>query len=168
MVGERVQGFADVYATFGAIPDAARGQVGVEMAIIARDVLALQEERAPVNTGALLSGLGIQLLLDQLRVRVGLINLTGGRASLFYGRIIEFGRHAQTVLVQRRRRVNGKLRLLNRRKRLEDIVATYSLPVKARAPEPFVLVDDSVLDAIMTQRLSDFWADVLGTAGAAA
>ena len=166
MVGERVQGLADAYAMFGAIPDAAREQVGVEMAIIARDYLALQQEHVPVDTGALLGGLGIQLMLDRLRVRVGLNNLTGGRSALFYGRIVEFGRSAQTVLVQRRRPGTSGLR--NRRKRLEDIAATYSLRVKARAPQPFVLLDDAVLDEIATERLVDFWADVLGKAGAAA
>lgn len=166
MASDRVQGLAESYALFGAIPDAAKEQLGVEIAIIARDVLALQRARAPKDTGALAGELVIQLQVDRLRARVGLI----GRQSKpkFYGRVIEFGRKAQTVLVQRRRRVNGRLRTARGRKRSEDIAATYPLHVKPREPRPFVIVSDPELDRINTQRLADFWSTVIDKAEAAA
>ncbi|WP_242140867.1 hypothetical protein [Sphingomonas sp. TREG-RG-20F-R18-01] len=168
MPSERLQGLADTFALFGALPDAAREQIGVEMAMIGRDYLALQQVRVPKETGALESGLSLQLLLDSLRVRVGLTNLTGYRWDLFYGRIVEFGRKAQTVLVQRRKAANGRLRTARGRKRAEDIVASYTLNVKARAAAPFVMIDDADLDRIATQRLADFWSATLTKAGAQA
>ena len=163
-MAEPIVGLDAAERMFDAMPDAVREQLGVEVAIIARDVLALQQVRAPKDTGTLEGSLGVLLLLDQLRARVGLI----GKRNTFYGRIIEFGRSAQTVLVQRRRRVGGALRLSARRKRLEDVVATYKLRVKARAPQPFVLVPEPDLDAVADRRLADFWSQVIAHVGAGA
>lgn len=160
-MAEAVEGLAAAAAGFDKMPDSVREQLGVEIAIIARDVLALQQVRAPKDTGALEGSLGVQLLLDQLRARVGLL----GKRNAFYGRILEFGRSSQAVLVQRRRRVGGVLRLSKRRKRLEDIVATYKLRVKARAPQPFVQVPEPDLDSIADRRLADFWQQALVGAG---
>ena len=176
MSADRVQGLAAAYAMFDRLPDAAREQLGVELAIIGRDILAQQRAAAPKGgTGYLEAGLSLALYLDNLRIRVGLLGLKRNRSKRnytdrYYGRFVEFGRSAQTVLVQRRKRVlvggsnRGILRSSRGRKRAEDIVATYRLKVKARDPRPFVQLPDA--GAIAAQRLADFWSGTLNRAGA--
>ena len=168
MPGARVQGLAEAYAMFDGLPEAAREQMGVELAIIGRDFLALQQLRVPKDTGKLEAGLGVQLLLNQLRVRIGLNGLKKGQGDLFYGRILEFGRKAQTVLAKRRVSVTGKARLARQRGRANDLVQYYAKKIGAIAPRPFVLVSDPDIDAIAAQRLADFWGQVLDKAGAGA
>ena len=163
----RVQGFADSNALFDGLPAAARFELADTLGKIGRDLLAAQRGEVPTDTGALEAGLTVQLLTDQLRVRVGLFGLKNDRTGktnhgdLFYGLIVDKGRSAQTVLVERRRRVNGRLRLSNRRKRVGDIVATYALHVKAREAVPFVELNDDVVSGIADRRLQDFWDSVL-------
>lgn len=172
----RLQGVEMLQRQFDQIPAAAQEQLGVELAIIGREIRDRQRALAPEDTGALRQGLSVQLLLEQLKVRVGIMNQRGsrrGKNNLFYGRIIEFGRRAQTVTVQRRRRVTvtdgdgGQRRILRtvrRRKAAADIVSTYKMKVKARAPHPFINIPDVQETAV--QRLADLWGSTLAKAGA--
>lgn len=183
MASNRVDGLAETYSLLGRIPAAAREQIGVEMARIGYEILAAQKRDVAKDTGRVASALSLLLQLDELRMRVGLIGIRARSKSalraaqkqrrapgeslhdVYYGRFIEYGRRAQTVLVQRRRRVDGRLRTQSRgsRKRVEDISATYALKVKARAPRPFIHVDRPEIRA--EQRLASFWSEVLGKAG---
>jgi hypothetical protein len=158
-----VQGLAEAHSLFGAIPEAAREQLGAELAAIGSDVLAAQKGDVAKRTGQLEQGLQLKLFLEQLRVRVGLLDLKGGRSRLFYGRIVESGRRARTVLVERRRRVGGRLRTNRGRKVAGDVASTYSLRVQPKAPRPFVHVDRPGLR--VEQRLADFWSRVTTAAG---
>lgn len=168
MTMSRVDGVAAAAAMFDRIPDAAREQLAVELGIIGREIRQAQQAEAPKLTGQLSAGLSIAVAIEQLRVRIGLLGLKGGRAKLYYGRFVQFGRKAQTVLVQRRRRVDGKLRTARGRKRAEDIAATYSLRVKARAPHPYVrTADDPLVQELVADRLAGFWSETLAKAGAA-
>jgi hypothetical protein len=163
----RVDGLAATNSLFDRIPQAAREQLGVEMARIGYDVLAAQKQDVAKKTGDLETGLSLKLMIDRLRVMVGLLNLTGARSRLFYGRIVERGRRAQTVLVERRRRVSGKLRLgPGRRKRAQDIATVYAMKVPALPPRPFIYVERPEIHA--EQRLANFWSTVLGNVGASA
>jgi len=176
---QRLEGVELVLRQFDTIPQAAREQLGVEMGIIGREFRDAQRAAAAEDTGALKAGLSVWLMLDQLRVRVGLIGSRNRRSrrrsfgDLFYGRIIEFGRKAQKVVVQRRRRVaadlgGGKsaqiLRTSRRRKLAADITATYTMNVKALPARPFIFVPNA--DEIAAQRLADFWSNTLARAGA--
>jgi hypothetical protein len=176
---QRLEGVELVMRRFDTITQAAREQLGVELAIMGREFRDRQRTSAPEDTGALRAGLSVLLMLEQLRIRVGLIGLRNGSTrkrsfgDLFYGRIVEFGRKAQTVLVQRRRRVAADigggeqrriLRTSRRRKIAADIVVTYPMKVKARAPHPFVFVPDA--QKLATQRLASFWSNTLAQAGA--
>ncbi|MGY2732809.1 hypothetical protein [Sphingomonas sp. UYP23] len=173
---DRIQGLADTYAMLGALPDAARDEAGVELAQISRDFLALQQVRVPKDTGALEAGLTFAVNFDSLRARIGLLGLKSARsgkinlAKLFYGIIVDKGRSAQTVIVERRRRVNGQLRSEDgrNRKRVEDIVSTYSLHVKAREAVEFIELSESEIDDIATRRLADFWDNAMSKAGQSA
>lgn len=177
-----VQGLAEAYSLLGAVPEAARAELGVELAILGREALAMQRAATPVDTGALRDGLSIQLSIERLKVRIGLIGLRGGRnrgralvrsggrafktnqGDLFYGVVVNFGRHAQNVVVERRRRVNGKLRLLNRRKLASDIAATYTMRVKARDPVDFINAPGPAFESDAVQQLAEFWSRVLARA----
>lgn len=164
MARSNAQEFADAVAMFDMIPTAAEQELVVEIGIISRDLLAIQRQHVPVDTGELDSALAFAVMVDQLRARIGLINQ---KVTPFYGRIVEFGRKAQTVWVERRRRVGGMLRLSRGRKRAEDVAAAYALHVAPRAPHPFVDPPDIDLDAIAATRLADFWANTLSRAGVA-
>jgi hypothetical protein len=159
-----VDGLAQTYSLFDAIPESARNRLAAELGLIATDVLAAQRSDVAKRTGELSAGLSEEVQIDELRARVGLLGIKGGRSKLFYGRIVEAGRRAQVVLVQRRRRGGGKLRLgPGRRKRAEDIAATYSLRVSPLPPRPFVHVDRPEIRA--EERLAGFWAQVISDAG---
>jgi hypothetical protein len=178
-----VTGLAETYSLLARIPDAARDQLGVEIARIGYDVLAGQRRDVAKATGALDAGLGVQLQIDQLRARIGLIGIKARSTSalrrarregrspgesfgdLYYGRFVEYGRRAQVVLVQRRRRVGGRLRSSRGRKHAEDVGATYAMKVPAMAPRPYVHVDRPEIHA--EQRLANFWGQVMANAGAA-
>ena len=153
---------------FDRLPDAAREQLGVELVILGREGLAAQKAMVAAqayDTGRLEGGLSIQLLVDQLKVRIGLIGVKRGRASLFYGRIVNFGRKAQTVIVQRRRRVDGKLRVARGRKMAADIAATYRLKVKARPAIPFIDAPGKSFEADAAAQLAEYWSRVFARAG---
>lgn len=179
MQHQRLEGVEVVLQRFDRITDAARDQLGVELAIMGRDFRERQRADAPSLTGALRAALSVWLMLDQLKVRVGLIGQRNARSrkrsygDAFYGRFVQFGRKAQTVIVQRRKRVvvnvgDGEqkaiLRKARGRKIAADIASTYSMKVKARAPHPFIFVPSAQQDA--TERLVSFWDQTLAKAGA--
>lgn len=163
----RVDGLAESYALLGAIPDAAREQLAGGIETIASDVLAAQRRDVAKRTGALAAGLSLDLQIDALRARVGLLGtaarsasakrraLRQGRAvgrnygDLYYGRFVEYGRREQVVNV--RRGSNGR---------------PYRMHVSALVARPFVHVDRPEID--VEQRLADFWSGVLAKAGAGA
>lgn len=194
MSRNRVRGLAEANALFNGLPAAAAHELADQIGRISRDVLAIQQGAAPRDTGALRGGLTVQLLTERLRARVGLLaNFSGGGRSngrlrrnnyggYFYGRFVNFGRKAQTVLVTRRlkRRVKGNGRngtkrtvtylgaqaRLRRRgpNRGTPIGSPYKLRVKERAAREFVHL--AAARDLATQRMADFWGRVLPAAGA--
>ncbi len=189
-MAEKVEGLAEAYALFGQLPDAAEYELGVEMAIIGREILAAQHADVAKLTGALDAALALQLLLDRLKIRVGLLAKGGrgrraGQGGPFYGRFVEFGRSAQTVVVTRRikkRRARGNSKNGNTRRieyqgastRLRrrgpnkgtPIGSPYKLRVRVRQAHPFVA--QPLLQEAADLHLSDYWAKVLALAGDAA
>lgn len=162
MQPNRVDGLAEAYALFGRFPQAAEQELGAKLGEIGRDVLAAQQRDVAKRTGFLETGLSIQLLIEQLRVKVGLLGLSK-RSKYFYGRFVEFGRRAQTVLVTRhlKRTVRGNGR--NSKRRVSYEGQPYSLRVRAMAARPFVHVDRPEIRA--EQRLADYWSKVKAAAG---
>jgi len=133
-------GMSELIKLFDTLPADAEDAIKEELPKAAGAILALEKNDVAVRTGDLWRGLTIQTLNDGLKVRAGLIGAAaaGGRSNLFYGRIVELGRKAQVVLVERRRRVGGKLRTVRGRKVAADIVKAYNLTVRAEPPRPFV------------------------------
>jgi hypothetical protein len=145
MASTPVQGLADSYSLLDRIPQAARDQLAVEEARIGYEVLAAQQRDAPKRTGGLSGALSVQLMIEELRVRIGLLAPKARR--FFYGRIIERGRRAQIVSATR----GG---------------TSYKLRVGALAAHPFIQVERPEIRA--DQRLAAFWGQVLANSGAQA
>lgn len=78
-----------------------RAEIAAEMAVGGNELLADMEANAPRNrSGRLRRGLRMVLSPKLLRLRVGIVGKAINR-DLFYGRILNFGRKAQTVRVYR-------------------------------------------------------------------
>lgn len=185
-----LQGLAEAFSTLDAIPQAAREQLEDLLSDIADDELAAQRAAVPTETGKLKRGLGIDELLEKLRVRVGLLGTEsnsraagnsiidqlfanpGQRPSVprnlgdvYYGRFVELGRKAQTVLVTRGTRASGKSASTRRRQAAGlSVRRPYKMRVRAMAPRPFVHRPDAGLRS--EQRIADFWSGALDRAGA--
>lgn len=189
MSSDRVRGLSQAFSLFDGLPAAAAHELADLIGRVARDVSAAQQEAAPSDTGHLRGGLTTQLLTERLRARVGLLGINGGRAaraalgSRYYGRFVNFGRKAQTVLVTRRlkRRVTGNGRNGTKRRVIYEGASTqlrrrgpnrgtaigspYKMRVKAKAAREFVHLQAA--QAIAAQRIADYWSRVLPAAGAA-
>lgn len=165
-MSERVQNLEATFALLESLPDAAREELGELLREIGWAVHAFQAAQAPVDTGYLKQGLTVAVELEKLRLRAGYPTLGKSRSSRFYAIVQEYGRRAGSKQVQRRRRVNGKLRLQSRRKRAEDISSTYTARWTALAPRPFVHVEDRV-EGIINGMTENFWNNVRARAGEA-
>lgn len=153
----RVQGLAEANALFESLPVAAAHELGDIFGALGREIVSRQVARAPRDTGALRAALTYQNLIEALRLRAGLLAI-GGKNGPWYGRVIEFGRRAQTVIVKRRRR--GA-----RSRRAAQIAATYKLRVRAANERVFIRINDEAA-ALAEPRLAEFWARTLARAEA--
>jgi hypothetical protein len=171
---QAMKGMQTLLSLFDTLPKATEQEIKVDLPKIAADVLAAQKQEVPIHTGDLWRGLSIQVLNGGWKIRVGLVGSTSratGKTSygLYYGRFVEFGRRGQTVRVQRRRRIAGRLRSSRGHKLAGDIVASYSMKVPAAAARPFVY-SAAAEGAALTgaENLADFWDNVLARAGGGA
>jgi hypothetical protein len=158
----RITGLAETYALFASIPQEAKVELKDRLTRIAQQVLQAQKSAAPHETGALVNSLNISEQVQNLRATAGLqaTAVAKGIDSTFYGIFQEYGVKAGEKLVQRRRRVNGKLRLKARKKRLEDIVTSYILHWKGEPARPFIHIESRV-DSIIDSGMAGFWDSVL-------
>jgi len=62
-----------------------------------------------VRTGALRAGVKSKVYPKTLRLQVGFLGTKTGRAKLFYARILDLGRKAQTVTIKRGKRKGQKM-----------------------------------------------------------
>lgn len=173
MRSEARRGLAAMDRLLDRLPVAARQELQDELGPIARDVQAAQRQVVAKRTGSLAAGLSYTIDAERLQARIGLLGLRkryGAGASrlfqdLFYGRFVELGRKAQTVLVTRRlkRRVLGNGRTSKRRVVYEG--KPYRLRVRAMAARPYIGPPGVVSAA--DQRLAGFWSRVEARLGAA-
>lgn len=163
---ERFSGMDTFLRLFDTLPKATEEELKSTLPKIGGEVLAVQKQDVAVRMGDLYRGLSVQVLDGGLVIRIGLTSAAGrSRFSLYYGRFVEFGRTSQIVRVERRRRINGMLRSYRGRKRAEDIVVRYYLPVRPAAPRPYVNTPEAqtmALDA--SENLASFWGRVLDRA----
>lgn len=163
MANNRIENLEANFAFWASIEPEARRQLAADLGEIGMEALAAQQQAAPFDTGRLRNALTVAQAIDNLRVRVGYPDLKK-KDDRFYAIMQEYGVKAGEKLVQRRKRVNGKLRLQRRRKRAEDIVATYRLRWPARPARPFVHLEarfEQILNAVQDR----FWDKVLNKIG---
>jgi len=129
------------------LPESVAEEIGEQHQQTGRMLLARAHARVPVKTGALKAGLSFRVTPKTLKLRFGLLGKRINR-KLYYGRIVEFGRKAKTVIatrqgtLQRARAAGLKVRA-NAYKRAAlkaGIGGAYQLRVKATRPRPFVYV----------------------------
>ena len=148
------------------LPDTAREEMADVLDGAGGELVAAIKADTPVLTGALRRGISKKLSRRTLKLQVGLVGRPINR-KLFYGRIVEFGRKAKTVMVQRRRAgANNGYR--GGRKRAEDIATTYRMRIKARAPHPFIYKRRDLLRNAIADRIKAFWNNTLTSAAAGA
>jgi hypothetical protein len=140
------------------LPEAMREEMADAMVLAGRDITNAQRADAPVKTGRLRAGISYKVNQKTLKLRAGLLGKPINR-RLFYGRIIEFGRKAQTVMVNRR--IEAGSALVNRRRVAHP---PYRLRVKARRGRPFIYRRRPELMNMINRRLKQFWTRVLSDA----
>lgn len=132
-----IKGARATRALLRRMPDATQGEVVGELDRGGQRLQAAMRAKAKRKSGALQQGVKYKVFPKTLRMQVGLIGTKRGRAKLFYGFVLDKGRKAQVVTVQRRKIGSGKL-LSRGRKRAQDIVSTYRMKVSAISGDRFV------------------------------
>jgi hypothetical protein len=123
-----------------------RGEIVVRLSLLGREMLPLVQASVPERTGALKRGVSMKFYPATLRLRIGLLSRPVAR-RLYYARIIEFGRKAQTVTAKR----HGK---------------SYQLRVKAMAPRSFLFQPTRAVRSEFRRRLLGLWHETLRKASA--
>lgn len=125
------------------LPDAMHGEMADAIDDGSRDILAEMVARAPSRRGALRAGLKRRVLRKTLRARIGLIGPPKERNRLFYARILDLGRKAQSVRVKRRKPKGG--------------VSAYVMKVRAIAGKRFITGRMPELRTALNRRLKGIW-----------
>lgn len=186
----RLMGLEASYALFASLPDLAQAELKETLQDLAKDALEIQQSLVPQDTGTLKGALSIKEAIESLRMRIGLIGEAAtskstkqrlareakagspGReaqsfGALFYGRIVELGRKAQTVWVTRGTTASPKSWSSQKRAKAKLTVRKpYKMQVRAMAARPFVHIE-SRMDAVVNNRISGFWNNLLNRGGAA-
>lgn len=147
-----VKGAASVRRVMRALPDAARDELLEVLESGSVEIQRLVIAKTPTKSGALRKGVKRRVLKKTMRMQVGLLGTKRGRSKLFYGRIQDLGRKAQTVSVTRGR-AKGK---------------AYLMRVRAMKGKKFVTGSYPDARKSITQRLRGIWDRVLRKASAGA
>lgn len=154
------QGFAEATALIGGVPAAARAKLSELLIEFGLEISAAQKAAVARKTGYLEAGISWESLVDQLKMRSGLLSFRSGRNSRYYGRFVESGRRAQDVTVIRGTSASTKSATSRRQRaaglRLRD---KYMLPVRAMPARPFVHLPG--VDLKVAKRTANFWNEVL-------
>lgn len=152
----RVRGAASITKLLRTLPDQVSQEMIVELHSSGREMLGIMQGRAPMRTGKTRRGLSYRVLPKSLKLQVGLIGTKAGRSKLFYARIQDLGRKAQTVSVKRFRA--GGQRIYFRGKKFGPDTQTYSLNVRAMAGKKFITGRMTDLRRILQRNLKDIWS----------
>lgn len=156
----RVQGASTIRQMLRRLPDEAKAGLLTELHRGGRDMQKRMQGRAPYRTGATRAGISYRVYPKTLRMIVGLISTKRGRSRLFYARIQDLGRKAQTVTVRRFRA--GGQRLMFRGQKFGPDVQTYQMNVRAMRPKRFITGGMPDLRKILGSNLRSLWTRALG------
>ncbi|MEH3107148.1 MAG: hypothetical protein PGN09_07660 [Sphingomonas fennica] len=140
---------------FRGLPDTARNEMVRLLDEGGRAMVGAIRARTPRLRGRLQAGIRYQVYRASLRLRVGLIGVRSN-SRLFYGRILDRGRRAQTVTVSRRKIARSTL--VNGRR---DAHRPYQLRVRALPARRFVSGRYPDLKARIGNSLRGYWDRVL-------
>lgn len=160
----RVKGIISTRRLLKRIPDAIRDELATTIRGAGPELQNAIVARAPRGaTGRLIAGISWKFYAATLRLSVGFVGKRTNQ-KLFYARILEFGRRAQTVTVHRlnkkhRKEWVGRIGAGTARGSVKpaDLGTTYSLRVKALKPRRFVYSPTTNLRNVMNQRLNGIW-----------
>lgn len=153
-VGSALSGSKSFRRLLKNIPEQARVEIAHAMEDAAPRIAAQMRANAPEKTGALRAGIKWRVSRRLLRLQVGLIGTKRGRAKLFYGYILNFGRKARKVNV--RRRAPG------------GAISSYVMNVRGFRGLHFVTGGFRDLRAQLNAKLRDIWSKILKHAASGA
>ena len=140
------------------MPESVQEEINAGLDSYGRQLASAMRQRAPNKTGATRAGISHKLFPKTLKLQVGLVGTKRGRAKLFYARILDLGRRAQTVIVHRFRRgtrASGEGKISRGRK--IGSVSSYAMNVRAIRPMRFVTGPLTDLRAGLNRHLKDVW-----------
>lgn len=163
MPKRRVRGAESVSKLLRRLPDDVAQQLIVELNVSGRDMAGRMQQRAPSKTGATRAGISFKVFPKTLKLQVGLLGTKRGRSKLFYARIQDLGRKAQTVTVRRFRA--GGQRLYFRGKKFGPSVQMYPMKVPFMRGRKFVTGGMRDLRVILQKNLKNIWSKSLARFG---
>lgn len=152
----RVQGAVRISRLLRQMPDAVANTLVRELDTSGRFMAGRMKANAPSKTGATRSGISWKVFPKTLKLQVGLLGTKRGRSKLFYARIQDLGRQAQTVTVRRFRA--GGQRLYFRGNKFGPDVQTYQMRVPFMKGRRFVTGGMRDLRVILQRNLKNVWA----------
>lgn len=142
--GSAIRGSKSFRRLLRGLPEAMRTEMADVLRKTGPAAAAIIEQRVGATTkrrsGALLAGVKFKVFPKTLRLQAGYLGTKAGRAKLFYARILDLGRKAQTVNVTRRK--NAK---------------PYQMKVRAIVAKRFVTGSISPLRQAVGVRLNGIW-----------
>lgn len=140
----RVKGDRAFKKLIKRLPQTVAKEMEIQLEAAGRDILAEQQAKVPTDTGKLRQALAMKLLPKTLRLRVGLLTKAVNK-RFFYGRIVEFGRKAQTVIATRNGALSPAVRAAGGRSNNYKALAlkmkskgAYLMKIRGMAPRPFI------------------------------
>lgn len=150
MARSRLKGAKGVRRLMRALPDNMRAELVHVMQDAGPKLARQMQGRAPRRSGALAAGIKWRVQPKALKMQVGLLGTKRGRAKLFYGYILNYGRKAKTVLARRRTATGA--------------ISRYSLRVRAYPAQHFVTGAMPDLRRALETRLRAVWDRVIDRA----
>jgi len=111
LMARRVQGAGRIKSILRGMPKAFRDEMVDVFNRGGASLKYLMQRRAPSRTGRLRQGIDFKVWPRSLTLKVGLLGTKSGRSDLFYGRIQDLGRKAQTVRARRANTAPYELRV---------------------------------------------------------
>ena len=163
MAKSRVRGDKSFRKLLKRMPETAQDEMVDALDDAGTVLLSAMKADVPRRTGALARGLSKKLLRGSMKLKVGFIG-KGVNRKLFYGRIVEFGRRAQTVTVVRGTTRSKSASARSRRARGVRLSKPYKLRVRAMRGRPFVYSKRRDVRVVMNDLLRAYWDRVLSEA----
>jgi len=156
MARSRIEGLTEMQNALKSLPEAAQRAFVKPLEDTGKDLATAMQAKVPVRKGKLRAGIKFKVFARTLRLIVGLLDVKAGQDDLFYGRIQDLGRKAQTVTVNRTRGgfakklARGKGKLMSTGN-VQDI---YVMRVRAMAGKRFVTGSYPALRTGLRDKLS--------------